>query len=64
MTDLSPPIVVDLDGTLIHADMLHESALGVLRDRPLDVLRIPAWLLGGKALLKRELAGRSACNPA
>ena len=64
MTDISPPIVVDLDGTLIHTDMLHESALGVLRDRPLDVLRIPAWLLGGKAMLKRELAQRSACNPA
>jgi len=59
-----PPIVVDLDGTLIHTDMLHESALGVLRDRPLAVLRIPAWLLNGKAVLKRELADRCACNPA
>ena len=64
MTDTAPPIVVDLDGTLIHTDMLHESALGVLRARPLDVLRIPAWLLGGKAVLKRALADRSTCNPA
>jgi 4-hydroxybenzoate polyprenyltransferase/phosphoserine phosphatase len=54
------PLVVDLDGTLIHTDMLHESALHVSRVRPLDVLRIPLWLLRGKATLKRELAGRSS----
>lgn len=40
--------------------MLHESALWVLRDKPFDVLRIPGWLMNGKAVLKRELAGRSA----
>jgi len=39
--------------------MLHESALWLLRDKPLDVLRIPAWLMSGKAVLKRELAGRA-----
>ncbi|MET3118492.1 4-hydroxybenzoate polyprenyltransferase/phosphoserine phosphatase [Undibacterium sp. GrIS 1.8] len=50
------PLVVDLDGTLIHTDMLHESALCVLRDNPLQVLRIPYWLSQGKASLKRHLA--------
>jgi 4-hydroxybenzoate polyprenyltransferase len=54
---LKHPLIVDLDGTLIHADMLHESALRTMRDRPLDVLRIPLWLLKGKALLKQRLAG-------
>jgi 4-hydroxybenzoate polyprenyltransferase len=54
------PLIVDLDGTLIHTDMLHESALRVSRDRPLDVLRIPLWLLQGKAVLKSELASRSS----
>jgi 4-hydroxybenzoate polyprenyltransferase/phosphoserine phosphatase len=58
------PIVVDLDGTLIHTDMLHESALRLLRDRPLDVLRMPGWLVHGKAVLKRRLAERSAFDPA
>lgn len=58
------PLVVDLDGTLIHTDMLHESALRVLRDHPLDVLRIPAWLAKGKAVLKRKLAERSSFDPA
>jgi 4-hydroxybenzoate polyprenyltransferase len=58
-----PPLIVDLDGTLIHTDMLHESALRVSRDSPLDVLRIPFWLAQGKAVLKQKLAGRSTFDP-
>ena len=50
------PLVVDLDGTLIHTDMLHESAIRLLRDKPHFVFAIPFWLLGGKALLKQKLA--------
>jgi 4-hydroxybenzoate polyprenyltransferase/phosphoserine phosphatase len=57
------PLVVDLDGTLIRTDMLHESALRVLRDNPLDTLRIPYWLSRGKAVLKRHLASRSEFDP-
>lgn len=51
--------MVDLDGTLIHTDMLHESALKILHDRPLDIFRIPYWLLQGKSVLKRQLARRA-----
>lgn len=58
------PIVVDLDGTLIHSDMLHESALRLLRDRPLNVLQIPVWLSSGKAALKSRLAGMVDFDPA
>ena len=61
---ISPPIVVDLDGTLIHTDMLHESALWLLRDNPLHVLRIPCWLMSGKSVLKRKLAGDAQFHPA
>lgn len=50
------PLVVDLDGTLIRTDMLHESALRTLRDRPWDAVRIPYWLSQGKAVLKQRLA--------
>ncbi|OBV37637.1 UbiA family prenyltransferase [Janthinobacterium psychrotolerans] len=50
------PLVVDLDGTLIRTDMLHESALRALRDKPWDVVRIPYWLSRGKAVLKQRLA--------
>ena len=55
----SLPLVVDLDGTLICTDMLHESALQLFRSAPLDALRIPAWLHQGKAALKQELAQRA-----
>lgn len=58
------PLIVDLDGTLIHTDMLHESALQVLRASPADVLRIPLWLLQGKAVLKSELTRRGSFDPA
>ena len=57
------PLVVDLDGTLIHTDMLHESALRVLRDNPFDLLLIPYWLSQGKAVLKRNLSNLSCFDP-
>ena len=58
------PLIVDLDGTLIHTDLLHESALRISRDRPFDALRIPLWLMQGKAVLKRKLAGRARVDAA
>lgn len=57
------PIVVDLDGTLVRTDMLHESALRVMRDKPLHLLRIPYWLARGKAVLKHNLASHTAFDP-
>jgi 4-hydroxybenzoate polyprenyltransferase len=44
--------------------MLHESALWMLRDQPLNVLRIPVWLMSGKASLKKKLAVRPDFNVA
>ena len=52
----STPLAVDLDGTLILTDTLHESAIRALRSHPLRALRIPAWLAQGKAHLKARLA--------
>ena len=52
------PLVVDLDGTLIKADLLMESVVRLLRINPLYVFLLPIWLLGGKAALKAELAKR------
>jgi len=59
-----PPLVVDLDGTLIRTDMLHESALRLFRDDPLGALCIPFWLRRGKAALKRQLALRTQVDAA
>jgi hypothetical protein len=56
------PLVVDLDGTLIRTDMLHESALRIFRDRPLDILKTPVWLSQGRAVLKQNLADRAMLN--
>jgi 4-hydroxybenzoate polyprenyltransferase/phosphoserine phosphatase len=50
------PLVVDMDGTLIHTDLLHESALRLARDRPLAALQIPCKLRSGKAALKQHVA--------
>jgi 4-hydroxybenzoate polyprenyltransferase/phosphoserine phosphatase len=54
----APPLVVDLDGTLILGDLLHESALELVREGPLTALRLPLWLARGKAALKAQIADR------
>jgi hypothetical protein len=57
------PLVVDLDGTLLRTDTLHESAIRLLRDHPLDLALIPLWLTSGKAYMKRRIAGRITLEP-
>ena len=51
-----PVLCVDLDGTLVKSDTLHDSALAVARHHPSALLKIPAWLMEGKAALKQHLA--------
>lgn len=63
-TEVARPLVVDLDGTLVHTDTLHESALLLLRNKPHLVLLLPFWLLGGKAHLKQMLAAHTSLNVA
>ena len=50
------PIAVDMDGSLLRTDTLHESLLILLRRRPLLLLLLPFWLLGGRAHFKRRIA--------
>jgi len=57
-------ICVDLDGSLIQTDLLHESCLLLARRAPLDVLSLPFWLLRGRAVLKARIADRVAPDPA
>ena len=54
-----PPLVVDLDGTLINTDSLFEGAALVLARNPLLPVLFPWWLRRGKAALKREIADRA-----
>ncbi|GBD07659.1 Decaprenyl-phosphate phosphoribosyltransferase [bacterium HR21] len=55
MSQSLPPLVVDLDGTLLRTDTLWESFLGLLRRRPWRILWMPFWLLQGRAVLKVRL---------
>lgn len=57
-----PPLCVDLDGTLLATDTLHEAVLAVVAADWGVVARLPGWLAAGKACLKRELAARWALD--
>lgn len=58
------PLYVDMDGTLLHSDTLHESLLALARQRPLDVPAALGWLGQGKAGFKRRVADRVVPDPA
>ena len=56
------PLCVDLDGTLTHTDLLLESLLLLVRRNPLYLFLAFAWLLGGKAHFKEQIARRVTMN--
>ena len=60
--DVGTPLVVDLDGTLIRSDLLHESTLKLLHDRPYFAFALPVWLARGKANLKRRVSEEAAVD--
>lgn len=53
---VNAPLVVDLDGTLTPTDTLVESGLHLMKSSPMSALKLPFWLLGGKAQLKAAIA--------
>lgn len=53
---LTPPLVIDLDGTLLRSDLLLETGMAFVRGQPLQLLRPFSWLSKGKACLKEGLA--------
>jgi 4-hydroxybenzoate polyprenyltransferase/phosphoserine phosphatase len=55
MTD-QIPLCVDLDGTLVRTDMLHEATLELLKRAPLSLARLPGWLAQGKAAMKHRIS--------
>jgi 4-hydroxybenzoate polyprenyltransferase len=52
----APPLVVDLDGTLLRSDLLLETGIAFARSHPLQLLKPFSWLAKGKASLKEGLA--------
>ena len=54
----SNPLVVDLDGSLIHTDLTFESIFLFLKGYPQQVFSLFFWFLKGRAYFKRQLAQR------
>ncbi|WP_249134792.1 UbiA family prenyltransferase [Bradyrhizobium sp. AUGA SZCCT0222] len=57
------PLILDLDGTLVRADMLLETVLALLRAAPWRLFEIGLWMLRGRAYLKRRLAEETNIEP-
>lgn len=58
-----PPLVVDLDGTLIRTDLLIETGLGTLGEKPREIIPAMRALMQGKAALKGFFAGHVTIDP-
>ncbi|HVP79558.1 MAG TPA: UbiA family prenyltransferase [Thermodesulfobacteriota bacterium] len=56
--EIDTPLVVDLDGTLVHTDLLVESFLTLIKQNPLYLFAVLFWLFRGKAYLKRRISQR------
>ncbi len=54
----SIPLCVDLDGTLVKLDTLHQAFFLLLRRSPASIFRIPGWISKGKAHLKDQVMQR------
>ncbi len=58
----SPPLCVDLDGTLTTSDTLIESVFILIKQSPLSIINLLIWLFRGKAYLKRQVALRTVID--
>lgn len=56
-------LAVDLDGTLVQTDMLHETFWAAVSSDPRAIVASAVALLGGKAALKSQLAERVTVDP-
>lgn len=60
----APMLVVDMDGTLLRTDTLHEALFEIVSETPTRLLAMVGWLSGGKAAFKRRLADLHIADPA
>lgn len=62
LTDLPPsarPLVLDLDGTVIHTDTFHEMMASLLTHRPSLLFKLPFWFLKGRPYAKAQLVAHT-----
>lgn len=57
-----PPLVVDLDGTLVKTDLLAETANQFVLAQPLRCFKLLIWLMQGKSTLKSHLAHNTSVD--
>jgi 4-hydroxybenzoate polyprenyltransferase len=62
--DLTRPLCVDLDGTLIKSDSLFDAVCQFLRRNPFGFWQLGRWLAVGRARLKAEVASQAPLDPA
>lgn len=60
----SYPLIVDLDGTLVLTDTMHESVLRAIHANPFSLFGLIHHAFSGKAAFKQYLAGRTPFDPA
>jgi phosphoserine phosphatase len=58
-----PPLVLDLDGTLIRTDTFHEMMVHLLHHKPWMLLFLPFWFLKGRAYTKARLSQEVDLHP-
>ena len=58
-----PPLCVDLDGTLVRTDTLHEQILVLLLGAPWLVFKLLRWVFLGKARFKLQVGCYTALDP-
>jgi hypothetical protein len=63
-SDLETPLCVDLDGTLIHSDMMFESLVRLLGGNPLWLFPVLIWWMRGRAHLKARIAEKVTVDAA
>jgi 4-hydroxybenzoate polyprenyltransferase len=58
----SPAVVVDLNGALLKTNILPESLVALLKQKPYYVFWLPFWLLKGKAYFNQQIACRASLD--
>ena len=55
---IDPPLCVDLDGTLVKIDTLHQALLLLIRRNPKISFKLFSWMKKGRATFKNEVMKR------
>jgi phosphoserine phosphatase len=63
LTTSSLPLVLDLDGTLIRTDTLHEMMARLLIKKPWLLFQVPFWFMKGRAFAKARLTDHIDLSP-